>query len=69
LFTVEMFVTTAVFQNSAKKKLNAGELVLCMAVNQMRSAEVPMIAARCGFDAIFIAIRGLKVWRRGGGVT
>ncbi len=52
--TLEMFVTTAVYQNSAKKKLNAGELVLCMAVNQMRSAEAPMIAARCGFDAIFI---------------
>ena len=47
-------MTTAVYENSAKKKLEAGELVLCMAVNQMRSAEAPMIAARCGFDAIFI---------------
>jgi 2-keto-3-deoxy-L-rhamnonate aldolase RhmA len=47
-------VTTQVYENSAKKKLEAGELVLCMAVNQMRSAEVPMIAARCGFDAIFL---------------
>ena len=45
---------TQVYENSAKKKLKAGELVLCMAVNQMRSAEAPMIAARCGFDAIFL---------------
>ena len=47
-------MTTAVYENAAKRKLAAGELVLCMAVNQMRSAEVPMIAARCGFDAIFL---------------
>ena len=47
-------MTAAVYENIAKKKLRAGELVLCMAVNQMRSAEVPMIAARCGFDAIFL---------------
>jgi 2-keto-3-deoxy-L-rhamnonate aldolase RhmA len=45
---------TQVYENSAKKKLRAGELVLCMAVNQLRSAEAPMIAARCGFDAIFL---------------
>jgi len=47
-------VTPQVYENSAKKKLKAGELVLCMAVNQLRSAEAPMIAARCGFDAIFL---------------
>jgi 2-keto-3-deoxy-L-rhamnonate aldolase RhmA len=47
-------VTTGVFENKAKQKLKAGELVLCMAVNQMRSAEAPMIAAACGFDAIFV---------------
>ena len=41
-------------ENAAKKRLANNELVLCMAVNQMRSAEVPMIAAACGFDAIFI---------------
>jgi 2-keto-3-deoxy-L-rhamnonate aldolase RhmA len=45
---------TGVFENIAKRKLQADELVICMAVNQMRSAEVPMIAAACGFDAIFI---------------
>jgi len=47
-------LTTAVYENSAKKKLEAGELVLCLAINQMRSMEAPMIAARCGFDAIFV---------------
>lgn len=41
-------------ENKAKKKLKADELVLCMAVNQMRSAEAPIIAAACGFDAIFV---------------
>ena len=41
-------------ENSARRKLEANELVLCMAVNQMRSAEAPMIAAACGFDAIFV---------------
>jgi len=41
-------------KNHAKAKLKAGGLVLSMAVNQMRSAEAPMIAAACGFDAIFI---------------
>lgn len=45
---------TPPWENNAKKKLKAGELVLCMGVNQMRSAEVPMIAAACGFDAIFV---------------
>jgi 2-keto-3-deoxy-L-rhamnonate aldolase RhmA len=44
----------AAYENSAKRKLQAGELVLCLAVSQMRSAEVPMIAARCGFDAVFV---------------
>lgn len=43
-----------VFENRAKRKLKAGELVLCMAINQMRSTEAPMIAAECGFDAIFL---------------
>jgi 2-keto-3-deoxy-L-rhamnonate aldolase RhmA len=45
---------SGVLKNTAKAKLKADELVLCMAVNQMRSAEVPMIAAACGFDAIFV---------------
>jgi len=40
--------------NHAKRKLASGQLVLCLGVNQMRSAEAPMIAAACGFDAIFV---------------
>src|SRR5262249_14609252 len=44
----------AVGENHAKRKLAAGELVLCMGVNQMRTPNVAMIAAACGFDAIYI---------------
>jgi 2-keto-3-deoxy-L-rhamnonate aldolase RhmA len=44
----------APWPNHAKRKLKAGELVICLGINQMRSAEAPMIAAACGFDAIFI---------------
>jgi 2-keto-3-deoxy-L-rhamnonate aldolase RhmA len=40
--------------NLAKQKLQAGELVLCMGVNQMRTPNIAMIAAACGFDAIYI---------------
>jgi 2-keto-3-deoxy-L-rhamnonate aldolase RhmA len=40
--------------NKAKRKLKAGQLTLCMAVNQMRTADVALIAAACGFDAVFI---------------
>src|SRR5271169_6338971 len=41
-------------ENQAKRKLAAGELVLCMGVNQMRTPNIAMIAAACGFDAIYI---------------
>jgi 2-keto-3-deoxy-L-rhamnonate aldolase RhmA len=41
-------------ENRTKKKLKANELTLCMAINQMRTADVAMIAAVCGFDAIFV---------------
>ena len=37
-----------------RKFLARNELVLCMAVNQMRTPDVALIAATCGFDAIFI---------------
>jgi 2-keto-3-deoxy-L-rhamnonate aldolase RhmA len=40
--------------NKAKQMLKDDKLVLCMAVNQMRTAEAPVIAAACGFDAIFV---------------
>jgi 2-keto-3-deoxy-L-rhamnonate aldolase RhmA len=42
----------SVGENQAKRKLAAGELVLCMGVNQMRTPNIAMIAA-CGFDAIY----------------
>ena len=42
------------FVNNAKQMLANNELVLCMAVNQMRSPDVAMMAANCGFDAIFL---------------
>jgi len=44
----------SVGENQAKRKLVAGELVLCMGVNQMRTPNIAMIAAACGFDAIYI---------------
>lgn len=40
--------------NRAKRKLAANELVLSMAVNQMRTPNVAMLAQACGFDAIYI---------------
>src|ERR1700676_5358036 len=40
--------------NHTKRKLAANELVLAMAVNQMRTPNVAMIAAACGFDAMYI---------------
>src|SRR5438128_10242300 len=45
---------STVGENHAKRKLAAGELVLCMGVNQMRTPNIAMIAAACGFDAIYI---------------
>src|SRR5579875_2231769 len=41
-------------ENRAKAMLKAGELVLCMGVNQLRTPNIAMIAAACGFDAIYI---------------
>ena len=39
--------------NSAKQKLSAGKLVLCMGLRQARSPDIAMIAAECGFDAVY----------------
>jgi 2-keto-3-deoxy-L-rhamnonate aldolase RhmA len=47
-------MSSAVGENHAKPKLAAGELVLCMGINQMRTPNIAMIAAACGFDAIYI---------------
>ena len=40
--------------NSAKHKLATGKLVLCMGVRQIRSPDVALLAAECGFDALFV---------------
>src|SRR5271168_790453 len=45
---------TQIGENRAKKMLKANELVLCMGVNQLRSPNIAMIAAACGFDAVYI---------------
>src|SRR5437763_9948536 len=41
-------------ENLAKKKLKANELVLVMGVNQLRTPNIAMITAACGFDAVYI---------------
>ena len=45
---------TAIGVNHAKQKLAANELVLCLGVNQLRTPNIAMIAAACGFDAVYI---------------
>lgn len=41
-------------RNLAKRKLAAGELVLCMGLRQARTADIAMIAAAAGFDSIYV---------------
>jgi hypothetical protein len=45
---------TTIGVNLARQKLANDELVLCLGVNQMRTPNIAMIAAACGFDAIYI---------------
>ena len=45
---------TQIGENRAKRLLKENQLVLCMGVNQMRTANIAMIAAACGFDAVYI---------------
>jgi 2-keto-3-deoxy-L-rhamnonate aldolase RhmA len=47
-------MATQIGENRAKKMLQANELVLCMGVNQLRTPNIAMIAAACGFDAVYI---------------
>jgi hypothetical protein len=42
----------SVGENHTRRKLKAGELVLFMGVNQMRTPNIAMIAAACGFDGV-----------------
>jgi 2-keto-3-deoxy-L-rhamnonate aldolase RhmA len=39
---------------SLRERIDAGQLVLCLALAQARTADVPMIAAASGFDAVYI---------------
>jgi len=39
---------------SLREQLDAGELVLCMALTQARTADIPMMAAAAGFDAVYV---------------
>lgn len=41
-------------RNLAKQKLAAGELVLCMGLRQARTADMALIAAASGFDAVYV---------------
>ena len=51
---------TQIGENRAKQMLKANALVLCMGVNQLRTPNIAMIAAACGFDAVYIDLEG---WR------
>jgi 2-keto-3-deoxy-L-rhamnonate aldolase RhmA len=45
---------TQIRENHAKRMLKNEELVLCFGVNQLRTPNIAMIAAACGFDAVYI---------------
>lgn len=37
-----------------KQKLDANELILCLSISQARTVDIPMMAAACDFDAIYV---------------
>ncbi len=39
---------------SMRTRIDAGELVLCMALTQARTADVPWLAAAAGYDAVYV---------------
>ena len=39
---------------SLRDRIDAGQLVLCLALAQARTADIPMIAAAAGFDAVYV---------------
>jgi 2-keto-3-deoxy-L-rhamnonate aldolase RhmA len=45
---------TDIGTNIVKRKLANKELVLCFGVNQLRTPNIAMMAAACGFDALYI---------------
>lgn len=52
---------TPVRENRAKKMLKNNELILVMGVNQLRTPNIAMISAACGFDDRLGARRGRKI--------
>ena len=40
--------------SSLRDRIDAGELVLCLALAQARTADIPMVAAASGFDAVYV---------------
>src|SRR6201996_1108661 len=50
----ECDMTVSIGTNLAKQKLARNEVVLCFGVNQTRTANIAMMAASCGFDALYI---------------
>jgi 2-keto-3-deoxy-L-rhamnonate aldolase RhmA len=47
-------MTTAEYANSARRKLRAGELVVCLGLRQARTVDIAMIAAASGYDAVYV---------------
>lgn len=47
-------MSSAFGENTAKRKLREGKLLLSLSVNQMRTPNIGLIAASCGYDAIYI---------------
>jgi 2-keto-3-deoxy-L-rhamnonate aldolase RhmA len=39
---------------SMRDRIDAGQLVVCLALAQARTADIPMIAAASGFDAVYV---------------
>lgn len=42
------------FENGAKRKMLAGQLVVCMGLRQARTIDIAPIVAACGFDALYV---------------
>jgi 2-keto-3-deoxy-L-rhamnonate aldolase RhmA len=40
--------------SSMRDRIEAGQLVVCLALAQARTADIPMIAAASGFDAVYV---------------
>ena len=37
-----------------RQKIDANDLILCLCIAQARTVDIPMMAAACGFDAIYV---------------